>query len=138
MISNDYEVRLGVPQGSVLGPLIFLPFVNELSSFISEGNITMFADDNSFGISAPNAAELFDKTIAVMREFDDYCNNNNLILNVNKTVCVYFSQRKSLPVNILNFNDIIIPFSQSVKFLDVLIDSKLSWDIQIDEVCKKT
>lgn len=133
--SNDYDVNMGVPQGSVLGPLLFSLYINELPLHV-KGRITMFADDTSIMVSALNLVELQTLTNEVIHNFDIWCTSNCLILNISKTDCLYFSPRvvPNIPDNFLINN---IQFSKCVKFLGTFLDSHLTWESQIDHVAKK-
>lgn len=134
--SESYDVNQGVPQGSVLGPLIFLLFVNDLPAILQEGLVVMFADDTSMLLSARDPVDLQNKTNSILQAYQKWCHNNTLILNIDKTECVYFSQRRLPSEDLIK----ILPtenFSESVKFLGTMIDSKLCWDHQIKHICKR-
>lgn len=131
--STIHNVRLGVPQGSVLGPLLFMLYVNDLPNYI-DGHVTMYADDTTISISAGNVHEVQMKAEQVVTELSAWCERNRLILNENKTVIMNFHIRKSLPPD---FNIMNIKISQETKFLSNFLDPTLSWDIHIDNICKK-
>lgn len=128
--SNEYNVSLGVPQGSVLGPLLFILYVNDLPKHIKSGTVTMFADDSTITVTDSNVESLNNKITDVLDTFTAWCDRNKLILNTSKTTYVNFYNRKPCPL--LNFN-----FSNQSKFLGVVLDADLSWRSQIDIVCKK-
>jgi hypothetical protein len=85
-ITSDLaRLLLGVAQGSVLGPLFFLIFINDLPFFLSEIFSTLFADDTSLLFSGPN----LDKTISLLRvglkQLNEWCKHNRLFINWPKT-----------------------------------------------------
>lgn len=121
-LSETYTIDVGVAQGSVLGPLIFLLFVNDLPNNITSGFPVNFADDTTVGISADNEFELDRKIKNVSSEVQTWCDKNMLMLNKSKTVIVYFNR--------------LTP-EHHTTFLGTLIDNRLAWCEQIDIVCKK-
>ena len=92
--SDKKDVSIGTPQGSVLGPLIFLLYVNDLPCHISQGKIFMYADDSTIIISDPDPSILRNKVSTVLEEFNQWCYNNRLIINRDKTVLVEFYCRQ--------------------------------------------
>lgn len=88
-VSGDFKCELGVPQGSVLGPLLFNIFINDLPQHISCGKLIIYADDTSVVIAAKNSDELMVKVNLVLHEFSTWCTKNGLIINVKKTKCIF-------------------------------------------------
>lgn len=134
-LSDTRDVHMGVPQGSVLGPLLFALYVNDLPKYISNGRVTMFADDTTITVSAQTPEELAEKVTLACNELDTWCQRNQLILNDKKTVYINFHSRKGLTPAFLIDNNINV--SQKVKFLGTWLDNKLSWNDHIDFVCNK-
>ena len=88
--SEQCDVGLGVAQGSVIGPLVFLAYVNDLSSFVRSGHLVTFADDTNVIVSARSNDKLDGRVRDVCAEINDWCQKNNLLLNQTKTVTVQF------------------------------------------------
>lgn len=130
--SNLAEVERGVPQGSVLGPIFFSIFMNDLIDCIgrqfSDVGVVVFADDTSAIISATNIMDLESKVNAVLGGFRAWFAVNSLHLNMEKTQVMLFKttsrNRESLNVNL---DGVDIKNVDWVKFLGVRVDCNLNW-----------
>lgn len=129
LISQKRDINLGVVQGSVLGPLIFLLFINDLPLHIKNGFVINFADDTTIVVSTTSPDNVINLINRACDELKQWCKSNRLILNESKTTCVYFRKCGNLP-NLPNK-------SESVKSLGCNVDSNLTWAAQVDSVCKK-
>jgi hypothetical protein len=129
----------GVPQGSVLGPLLFLIYVNALSLTISKSaNPILFADDRSIVISNTNAEEFKNSINSFMIEIINWFQNNLITLNCNKTHFLQFSTKKHNEIKMKIFvSNTVITNINSTRFLGLIIDSTLSWKDHIVELTSK-
>lgn len=145
--SDPLEVNLGVPQGSVLGPLLFCIYINDVKEYLHEGIFhLLYADDlqiYTFG-SPDNVHEAIKKLSLAAHNIHDWAKTVSLRLNPDKTKAIYFGtshfvdqlDKLSLPgVNISE--GVTVPFVQEVKSLGVILDSKLNWKAHIVSVGKK-
>lgn len=132
--SQSQKITLGVPQGSVLGPLLFTLYVNDLPEHITNGLVTSFADDTTVTVAADTPDDLLLLARKVMDDVNTWCQRNRLMLNVDKTVIINFYNRRPLP-SIQSVEGIC--FAPNNKFLGTMIDSTLSWTVHIDSVCSK-
>ena len=135
--SSMQPVTCGVPQGSLLGPLLFLLYINDFpqSSKILSFQI-LFADDSSVFYSEKNPRKLLQTINSELISVNDWIIANRLSLNLVKTNYMLFSNTlASLPDNII-FNDVQITEVLSTKFLGLHIDSKLNWKDHISYLCK--
>lgn len=133
--SELHDVTIGVPQGSVLGPLIFMLFINELPNYLSHGHLTMFADDITVTLSAETPEKLQELVNHALQEVNSWSQRDRLILNNTKTVFIHFYMQRSLPHNINLCENINL--SHSTKLLGTHLDAKLTWDVHIEHVCNQ-
>ena len=141
--NTDLEVlRCDVPQGSILGPLLFLVFVNDLENSTKLLDPIMFADDTNFFYTNKNIKVLFETVSKELRYVNEWFLANKLSLNAGKTKYLFFhkpSACDSIPLRLptITFNNIEIKRESSVKFLGVLIDEKITWNKHIELVENK-
>ena len=134
--SNLRKVDCGVPQGSSLGPLLFLLYENDLP-LMSQFTTTLFADDTLLALSDDNLAKLECRVNAQLRHIDLWLKQNKLTLNHSKTTYLLFNKQPHVPVNstfsfLINKNE--ITKSNSVKYLGVWFDDKLNWSAYIQDL----
>jgi hypothetical protein len=140
--SIDY-VTCGVPQGSVLGPLLFNLFINDLPLYVSNPSVIndLFADDNSMHSSAPDIETVQSNLQQGLNEISDWCLENKMVLHPGKTKCMVIASRQKhqlTPLNLSLFLDSKeIQQVTEHRLLGVIIDEKLSWKTHIEFVCKQ-
>lgn len=135
--SDELPIKSGVPQGSVLGPLLFLLYINDMAACSRELRFIHFADDTTAVIQSDSLAEVCTIANRELASLDRWLSSNRLSLNVDKTSCMIISNlNKELPFNITIRNN-PISLVKSAKFLGVIIDDRLSFNDQLQIVCKK-
>lgn len=135
--STFQPITHGVPQGSTLGPLLFLIFINDLTTVSNLLRFILFADDTNVFCSGDNLPNLCDIVNTELAKISNWLNSNKLSLNISKTHYLIFTRKKN-PVNISIYlcGDKLERCS-STKFLGVIVDEKLCWKEHISYVCKK-
>ena len=131
--SQQMAIDIGVPQGSVLGPLLFLLYINDLP-LASKSIIKMFADDTCLVFSSSNLNELQIMINCEVRKIDDWMASNKLTLNYSKTRFMLTHRKKDNPLLNLYINNNKIEQVRSFEYLGVTIDEKLSWSEHIKTV----
>jgi hypothetical protein len=114
-VSTWAKVKQGVPQGSVLGPLLFLIYVNDLPKIVNNESITiLFADDTSILVKSPNPVAFVNDINAVFKHTNEWFIENLLSLNFDKTNFIHFTSKRSqkyvlkLPITICKLIPLII------------------------------
>ena len=135
--SDLYPVEYGAPQGSCLGPLIFLIFVNDLHLHLELMRCIQFADDMTLLCSHKNAKYLQFCVEMELKTVQDWFCANKLTLNVDKTTMMVFGKRNTTSTLNITLNGVTVPHVQSTKFLGVWLDSQLNWSTHISTVRKR-
>lgn len=135
-LSEGRVIRFGVPQGSVLGPLLFLLYINELPRYIQHPMV-LFADDSTALIQCRDKKRYENDINQTLTDIVHWLESNNLLINLAKTNVMHFHQRLAVQNLTIEYNKQQIDQVTVAKFLGILIDSRLTWKPQAEEVCKK-
>ena len=135
--SKEFPINYGTPQGSCLGPLIFLIFCNDLNMHLKHMQCIQFADDTTLYLGHPDPILLKNMIEHDLRVLQDWFRANKLTLNVEKSVCLIFNDKYCRKENInmiLTLSGKNIPVQTETKFLGVWIDKDLKWDRHVNEI----
>ena len=135
--SEIRNVNIGVPQGSTLGPLLFLLYVNDMINCSTILHFTQFADDTTLGYRCKNLPELQNILEEESHKVTKWLSANKLILNVAKTHSMLFTFKRNVSELKVRINDTEIERKSVTKFLGVQIDDKLNWKAHITHICSK-
>ena len=133
-------MKSGVPQGSILGPLLFILYINDIATSCDTINIDLYADDSTLFESGYITSEIQSSLQNKLNAVEKWCSHNNMSIHPNKTKCMLIGTRskiKSAGKLTLNINGITLDNVIVQKLLGVFIDNTLNWQAQIDYVCKK-
>jgi len=137
-ISQDKPNDLGVPQGTVIGPLLFILYINDIVQSVLSSNVLLFADDTLITISGDSSEEVQRKLNTDLALVYKWLNINKLKLNVDKTKCMIITNKNIQKDEIIiNIGGATIERVAHLKYLGILLDDALKLDEHIDFICKK-
>lgn len=137
-LSDTFTLYLGTPQGSILAPLIFILFVNDLSEHILSGSVFAYADDTTVVVSGSDVQTVLLKGNLMLTEFSSWCKTNNLMINHSKTICMQLKTSRRVPAYLhFDFDGHSLQMENSSNFLGVTLDTNFIFDKHIDTHCNK-
>ena len=141
-MSNSRSVSCGVPQGSNLGPLLFLIYINDLPNCLSTASPRMFADDTNVSLASSTLFELENVLNQELQNLNIWLRVNKLSLNIAKTEFMIIGSRQRLNVNVdgqinITINDQPIKKVNETETLGMTIDQHLTWSKHVEEKSKK-
>ena len=137
--STPLRVTSGVPQGSVLGPLLFLIFINDMPNASKKLKFYLFADDTSIYYESETLNEMITRVNKELKLVKKWLNANKLFLNIEKTNYVIFhSTQIKIPPDVrIKIGNKTLKRAKYVKCLGILLDEYLNWKHHITELSKK-
>ena len=127
----------GVPQGSILGPILFNIFINDLFLFLEDVELANFADDNTIYTENKDVEVLIKLLEKESKSAIDWFKANDMIVNPDKFQAMILRPDKKENKFHLNINDSIISAEDSVTLLGIEIDSKLNFKNHVSTICRK-
>ena len=134
--STSCTLEYGVPQGSILGPTLFLLYVNDMPEISKLADYIFFADDANLIFTADNFEILRENINKVLQLIQNWVVNNGLKLNIKKTKYMVFTNKLKQNLDI-SFNGVQIEQSDRERFLGVILDSGLTWSHHINLLASK-
>lgn len=140
VLSSSLSVNAGVPQGSVLGPLLFLIYVNDVAQNMLSF-CRLYADDNSIQYADKNLQNIENVLNHDLKILEKWSDDWLLKFNPNKTKAVFFNKSKRNEIPELFFQDCQLDIVSSHKHLGLTLSDDLKWSVYINDivniVCKK-
>uniref|UniRef100_A0A1B6KLP9 Reverse transcriptase domain-containing protein n=1 Tax=Graphocephala atropunctata TaxID=36148 RepID=A0A1B6KLP9_9HEMI len=131
--SNQHPIKKGVPQGSVLGPVLFILLTNDFPDYIKDySSVVMYADDTTLLLKEDTPEDVSISAYIALHMTYDYCSVNNLAANPSKTKQINFGRRGDQIPNLPDIESV----DQS-NLLGLVLDSNLTWSPHINALCKK-
>ena len=135
-VSHSIRVTSGVPQGSHLGPLLFILFINDLPTVLNYSKILMFADDAKLFIEIASEED----HTHLQSDLDSlvtWCDDNRMDLNIGKCQTISFSRKLKITHYPYAMSDEQLSRVQQIKDLGVLLDTKLTFEPHISHIVRK-
>jgi hypothetical protein len=133
--SDKLPVKFGVPQGSILEPLLFILYINDPLMYIQNCQTDMYADDSTIHTSGTNIQELQVKVQDVLYCVEKWCEDNCMFINSNKTKCMIIGTRQNILSQehepYVTICSDILQNSSCEKLLGFKVDPQLNWASQV-------
>ena len=140
-VKSDLKpINFGVPQGSVLGPLLFTLYINDIMNCIPKKHSRLFADDTGIFNSGKCLIKTISNSQLLLNKLKEWFDANKLTINVPKCAWMIFhGKNKRIPPNVpgLYLENQEIPRVNKFKYVGLTLDPCLSWKFHIDNVCAK-
>ena len=134
--SEMSTVVCGIPQGSILGPILFLLYINDLANVSNKLKCIMFADDTNVFYSDKCLEDVYKVVNDELNKMNNWLKVNKLSLNVDKTKYMIFMKKPGIHEHNIIIDQINVERVKDTKFLGIQLDEKLKWDVQIHSVSK--
>ena len=136
-VSEKLPIKCGVPQGSILGPILFLLYINDLPNVFKSLSCVIFADDASLYLIGANPAQLIMKANVELDRLLQWVRANRLTVNIDKSIYMIHTNRQTNFLPPLFFNFETLKLKTSHKVLGVIVDNKLTFKQHIQSLCQK-
>lgn len=135
--SLQLATNIGVPQGTVLGPLLFILYINDINDSVNQSKLNCFADDTSISYAHNNTSVAIDVVNRDLENISDWLKFNKLKLNITKTKYMIISSKNVVCDNGINIDGEIIERVKIFKYLGIIIDYQLKFKQNAEYVAKK-
>lgn len=143
VISDVGLIQDGVPQGSILGPTLFLSYINDLKDCKLNGNINLYADDTAIHVSDSNIQTAAARMNSDLRIFAQWALRSRLTVNVSKTNYMIIYGRNKIPIDIdsrvkISYDGKFLTRVDKYTYLGLVIDEKTNFELQVNKLSPTT
>ena len=129
--SRESTIMKGVPQGSIVGPILFCLYINDIIDAV-DVEAVLFADDAAFIIIAPTLQELYSKILKLFTDLKKYLSANKLVPNLKKSKLMSFSSHTIPLLEEIKFDDQPIEWMNEYKSLGLTLSNKMTYSLHIE------
>ena len=135
--STRAKIKHGVPQGSILGPLLFIIYINDIPNISKVAKFILYADDANIIITGESMTDIKNNLSVLSQNLVAWVNFNGLALNLKKTKYMIFSRKRNLENIEVIMSNTKIEQKSEARFLGVIVDEKLNWAKHISALKSK-
>ena len=135
--SSPETVQIGVPQGSILGPLLFTLYINDLPDYLKHCDVTLFADDTVLFISDKSLHNIKSYMNSDLEKLNNWLKLNHLTLSISKSKFMIIGSSQRLnKIDSISFkvDNIDLDEVSSFKYLGIVINNRLNWQDHVDQM----
>ena len=139
-LSNPADITCGVPQGSILGPLLFLIYVNDITASVN-CKLLLYADDSALIVADKSLTVIEHRLSRELESIREWLIDNRLSLHLGKTESILFGSKRKLKNNKtiqVQCGNESLTCKSNVKYLGLILDQSLNGEITVDNVVKKS